>query len=226
MKAALIAVPAGAVHLTATKEQRGFRTKNSRNSLVSKAYNVLAARPLTNKMNRLQTYTASLRTDSVAFFSTSAAVPTYYGYVFALSQFADVTAYTALFDQYKIEEFEFWMEPQQSQSVVATNSGLLISKVDIDDANTPATLTSLQAGQSAIETNGQTGHYHKWRPHMAVALYSGTFTSYGNAPAGWIDCASAGVQMYGIKIGATATSSITVYNATIRARVSFRQSGL
>lgn len=61
---------------------------------------------------------------------------------------------------------------------------------------------------------------------MAVAVYSGAFTSFSNAPAGWIDAASPGVQMYGIKTAMTTSTAIIGYTINIKAIVSFRSPGI
>lgn len=61
---------------------------------------------------------------------------------------------------------------------------------------------------------------------MAVAVYSGAFTSFANAPSSWIDSGSPNVQHYGLKAAVTATAAVQTYNLQVRARVSFRQPGL
>jgi len=62
---------------------------------------------------------------------------------------------------------------------------------------------------------------------MAVAAFSGAFTSYSNVPAGWIDSASPGVQHYGLKLYFESTPfGVISYEYSVRAKVSFRGPGI
>jgi len=65
-------------------------------------------------------------------------------------------------------------------------------------------------------------HYRKFIPHVAVASYSGTFTSFTNEVAPWIDIASPSVQHYGLKTACTPTTAVVQYTARARLSVSFR----
>jgi len=189
-------------------------------------FNPIAGRPYpTNHISLEQ----SIRCEDTAVFTnftTSVAVGTYAGYYFALASFGAVTAYTAFFDQYRIEQCELWFEPQD----VAASGQLfanLATCVDLDDANTPATYATVADHQGAMVGGGGAGRYHKWVPHMAVATYSGTFTSYANEPAGWIDCSSPNVQHFGLKVASFPTpAAAQVYTVNVRAVFSFRAPGI
>jgi len=61
---------------------------------------------------------------------------------------------------------------------------------------------------------------------MAVAAYSGAFTSYSNLVGGWIDSASPAVQHYGIKLATPIATGSIAYTMTARAVVSFRSPGI
>jgi len=206
---------------------RGKRgnVRNS-NAIVSKAYNTVAGRPVRHIVNREQIISANLRFELNQFLTTSTSVNTFYSTFFALSNFLGFAEYSGLFDQYRFEMIEVWIEPVSTQSTVMANIGELFSAVDLDDAVLPTLLSTISDKQNSLVTNGMDGHYHRWRPHTALAAYSGTFTSFANSPSIWIDAGSPNVQHYGIKVGALPTSAQFSYNMQVRARLSFKQPGI
>ncbi len=203
--------------------KRAPRAKGGKNSkittrIVGKFYNPVAGRPCRAVTTQDNSILVTLTNNSPPSFSTSTTVPTFLGYYAALSQFS-ASNYTALFDQYRIEQLELWLEPENTNAICAE----LATCVDYDDANAPGSIANVADRQDALVGMGAAGRYHKWVPHVAVAAYSGTFTSFINEPAPWVDSASTGVQHYGFKIAALATpSSVVNYLITVRAVVRFR----
>lgn len=227
--ATLTHLPSGMVGATRARAVRASRTTRRKLKdcqIVSKSYNTVASRPINRVITRNQIYHANLRLDAIGIFTTSTSIPTYYGQSFSLNDFADRTIYTGCFDQYRIMEFELWLEPQVSQSSAIANVGTVSSAIDLDDATVPLSIDSVEGKQNALTTGALDGHYHRWKPHMAIAAYSGVFTSFASVPAGWIDSASPSVAHYGVKYAARATSAAIVYNVMVRARVEFRQAGI
>lgn len=188
-------------------------------------FNPQAGRPYPKLSTNDTQITACLEITSSAFTS-SLTVPTYYGRSFQLSDFGNVAEYTALFDQYRFDSIEAWIEPSIVESSTLS-SPLYYSAVDVDDGNTPAVSTTVAAKQGVLSSSVGTGHYHKWQPHMAIAAFSGAFTSYSNEVAGWIDSASPSVQHYGLKCAIPGVDSVVrIFYLTIRAKVSFRAPGI
>lgn len=219
-KSQLTAIPSGSLRST-----RSRRKNKGKLGVISKTYNQAASRPIAIKRNNPGMITVNLRIDFVSAFSTSAAVVNTGASSFNLGQFNGTSQYTGLFDQYRFDEIEAWLEPQASYLATA-NCGVVVTAIDVDDANSPGTIEAVEDKQNSLSASGICGHYHRWQPHMAVAVYSGAFTSFQNAPADWIDSASNTVQHYGIKYASSVTTAVQNYNLTIRARVSFRNPGL
>lgn len=226
-----MALPAGLIDPTG-RVSYSKKTKNNKNNkkrkeiIVSQAYNSVSVRPLLRRAIGMQIITVNLRVDFAAAFSTSATVPTYGSSSFNMGQFNGTAEYLGLFDQYRFNYLEAWLEPA---AVIVNNvqSGLIVSAVDLDDANTPTTVQQVEDKPSSIVTTGNAAHYHRWIPHIAVAAYSGAFTAFSNAESQWIDSASNTVQHYGIKYcSSAATTAVYSYNLSIRANVSFRQPGI
>jgi len=124
----------------------------------------------------------------------------------SVSQFS---SWAAVFDQYLIREVEVWITTAFSPAATAVNYGNenLYLVVDYDDANALTTVAGALAYENVIAAPVTNGHYRKWRPHIAVAAYSGTFTSFKNEVSDWIDVASPNVQHYGLKVVADVTST-------------------
>jgi hypothetical protein len=161
-------------------------------------------------------------------FSTSASVTVFYATAITLNSFDNYSEYTGLFDQYRIDDVEVWIDAASPglASTASTNVGQLFTAVDLDDNTAPSSIVQVESKPGACVTTGMVGHYHRWKPHMAVAVYSGTFTSFANAPSNWIDSASPGVAHYGIKLAHSLTDSVYKYNVMVRAKVSFRAPGI
>jgi hypothetical protein len=193
------------------------------------AYGVMSKCPAISKhISGLQTIRVQCTQQDPDLLNTSTTVPTYLGQLFTLAaNVPNYAAYTAIFDEYKIDEVEVWITPNPVSSVAAsTVRGLWSSAVDYDDANTPASISTVSDKQSNLTTTVDEAHYHKWTPKFAVGTYSGTFVSFGSS-TGWLDCASPNVQHYGLKVAFSQTAGgIQFVSMTSRLTISFRGPGI
>lgn len=156
--------------------------------------------------------------------TTSTIADTFSSNEIQISSFADSAQYLALFDQYKIEKVEMWLEPLAAQGT--TVFGYFVSCVDYDDANTPTSRQQVEAKQTSVATTSGSAHYHVWQPHVAVAGYSGTFAGFLNAPSPWVDSASNNIQHYGLKFAFGPTPVAVTYAVRARIHAAFRAPGL
>jgi len=152
-----------------------------------------------------------------AVLTTSNAVQVAAGLSFTLSLLSDATDYTALFDQYRVDRCEFWIIPQ-SQAL----GSLMKSVVDYDNTTTTATNAYFDAYSNCHTTTLAQGHYRSFVPHIAIAAYAGAFTSFANAGPQWLDCASPGINHYGIKWTAEVTPAAIPIDVVLRVHMSFR----
>jgi len=157
--------------------------------------------------------------------TTSTSNPTFATTYFSLSNFYSYAEYTGLFDQYRFDELEIWIEPQLNASATAATSSWF-SAVDFDDVAVPTIMGTVAAKQGAVGSNTGAGHYHRFIPHMAVAAYGGAFTQFANVPPDWIDSGSPNVQHYGIKSAFETEGVARPFRAIVRAKVSFRAPGI
>lgn len=220
--ASMSALPATMVQ-PVLRRQKGGGRRSKKADFVARFFNPVAGRPFP-AVTRLQQTIRVTDEYTGLLFQTSTTVPVYAASAFTISSFAGTTAYLSVFDQYMIEKIEVWLESPAAQG--STSFDTLITAIDLDDANTPTSVAEVERKQGALIGSGGAGRYHAWCPHMAVAAYSGAFTSYSNVPAGWIDSASPSVQHFGFKTAASPTGVALYYNIRVRATVLFRAPGL
>jgi len=136
------------------------------------------------------------RTYAGGTITPSTTIPQAGALSFALSSLPDYTEFTALFDQYRIIQASVSFEPT---SLVSTSTPL-ITVLDYDDAVVPTSLNMLYEYETMQSSTSGTMQKRVLTPKLALAAYSGVFTSFGVAPTGtWIDSASPSVLYYGVK---------------------------
>jgi len=160
-----------------------------------------------------------------SYLASSATVPVFKALSLSIGGAGPNTAYLAAFDQYRLDMAEVIFRPRVDVAVSAAfNSGNLATTIDFDDATTPTTFNSVCERPLAVMSRGDEVQKRTWRPRMAVAAYSGVFTSFANMADQWCDVASTGIQFYGLKMAWTATDAVYQYDATVRCLWSFRES--
>jgi hypothetical protein len=175
--------------------------------------------PLTNHIYQVQqvqdqgtvlTSSITVPTNGASFFTAST----------LMGQFG---SFAAVFDQYRIDRIEAWLIPTLAASANTIEAGLFTSAVDYDNASATGNSGVLQH-QNAVATPPQVGHYHSWRPHIALDVYNGSFATGGfaNKPSDWIDSSSASVQHYGLLYAISITSAVNTYDLVTRVTCSFR----
>jgi len=159
--------------------------------------------------------------------TSSAGGEVVYTQSFVLSNLPQVSALTAVFDQYKIDTVEVWIIPNTNTTGNAAGfDGYTISSViDYDDDSTSGvTSASLQQYQNCVMSSRFEGIYRKWRPHVQGALNNASNSLVGseNLTSPWIDCAQPSIKHYGLKLVQTATATTAVVAVRARFTVSFR----
>jgi len=156
--------------------------------------------------------------NNLVFTSTVTVGQANYGTASFYAMLSDVTnagEFTALYDRYTIVGCKLSLTPYSTVassgaavSPLAQQPALIMHHVkDYDDVALPS---ASEAGVDAIRqyTNYRSVNLMSrmgkpinifFRPRVAIAAYSGAFTSYKNVPFGWCDVASPAVQGYGWK---------------------------
>lgn len=204
------------------KTSKGSRGKGKEKE-TGKVYT--PSNPPPNLMNRVPSnvpYKFTQQIPEASLLVTSTTLQTFASKYFTIADLDQYTSLSAVFDQYIIMEVEVWIEPQLTGGAFAVNAGNLYSVIDYDDANNLTSTASACDYTNVISSNGQDSHYRRFSPHIAVGAYSGTFTSFKNERAGWIDFASTGVQHYGLKVACTPTTASFTYQIRSRYHIMCR----
>lgn len=209
-----------------SKKQRPKRAQKPRKNFKGGPTSLITDRQL-QKTGDNRVVTVVKLVDKGAITS-STSVDTLGGFAFSLSDLNEVTSFTNLFDQYKIIKIQVELIPLTIPATMnatgAFYSTALLMAIDYDDSGTPASLQVVKNYQNVriIPPGTQRVYKFAFEPHMALAAYSGSFTSYANLKPRWIDASSTGVVHYGLKYG-VATSAVQVqFQVLTRYVVQFR----
>jgi hypothetical protein len=146
--------------------------------------------------------------------TTSTVAATFSANSFAVSSLDQINSLTAVFDQYRVAMVEITYIPVELN--YGLSSGLFTSVIDYDDSAALTTVPQALDYSNSITVGGGAVLRRTFVPHMAMAAYSGAFTSFANEGPKWIDAASTGVQHFGVKTAATITTQVVTYNALVR----------
>lgn len=137
------------------------------------------------------------------------AVPVRTAISFPLSLVPNVTEYTSLFDQYKINGIAFRVVPKTSGQFQGASSGVanpigygqVVSVIDYDDSVTPLNKDQLLEYGSVKFSKCNWIHKRYLKPKILTRAQINSVTD-GNvsAKATWIDTVNPDVQHYGIKL--------------------------
>jgi len=196
------------------------RGRGKKGGEISKVYTF--SNPPPYNMNYVRAnlpYRFSQQFAETTVFTSSTTLATFSATSFNFNQLDNATAYQTLFDQYIIDEIEVWIEPLTTSSNGGAG-GYLYSVIDYDDGSVLSNVAAAADYTNVMVSASTEGHYRRFKPHIAVAAYSGTFTSFTNEPAQWIDMSSPSVQHYGVKTACSTTTAAVIF--TLRARFHFR----
>jgi len=172
-----------------------------------------------SKDNKIYNLTQTAVNRSV--LSANSALPVGFARSFQVSDLAQATTLLSVFDQYRIMQVEVWLKPQ-SASVGTQTATSLYTVLDYDDATTPISENQMQQYTNVTISAVVEGIYRRFRPHIAVAVYSGAFTSFKNELSDWIDSGSPNVQHYGFKALISPGPTTLAYDLEYRYWVQFR----
>jgi hypothetical protein len=143
---------------------------------------------------------------------------------FSLSSLPDYTEFTGLFDAYRIVGVKVCFYPAFLDTTATTLYPPIYTVIDYDDSNTTSTAAYGEYDSCQVV---QTGQYFERTlvPRVAIAAYSGAFTSFGQKAKMWIDCGSPSVNHYGLKYGIDiAGAANTLWTAVAHYSLEFRES--
>jgi hypothetical protein len=161
--------------------------------------------------------------ETTGAYSSSTTLQTFFAASFNIANLDQVSTLTSLFDQYRIVWVEVWLLPRfADNSSTSINPGLTTTVIDYDDGAALTTVAAALDYQNALTAPSTLGHYRKFRPHIAIAGYTGSFAGYTNFTSPWIDCSTTNIQHYGLKAATTVTSTSITFDLISRLHCEFR----
>lgn len=130
----------------------------------------------------------------------------------------------SLFDQYRFIACRFRLLPRQNLLAPSTSTyPPLYTVIDYDNATAPSSRAAIQSYANCTESQVYESVERSFCPHIAVAAYSGSFSSYSNMAMVWIDSASPSVQHYGLKYWIdTCPTATPVWDIVVEYWIQFR----
>lgn len=152
---------------------------------------------------------------------------------FKLADLPNYTEYTNLYDEYRIKAVKVMFLPTLNSNVELETSGTssslttipsLYTWIDNDDNTAPTAITQGQQFQS-FKCHGLLDRMRQRSlvPECSTALYSGTFTSYGQVKNQWIDNNSPSVVHFGLKFGIINCSNNGAFDVVLTYYLEFRK---
>jgi hypothetical protein len=143
--------------------------------------------------------------------STSAAEGLY-GYSTTFDQITDYTSCQNLYDRYKISKVTWHIKgnTQPPLPAASPSASYLFACIDFDDGSAPSSVAVVGNYDNAVIATASEDLLITYKPKVALAAYSGAFTSYASQGDQWIDMGSPSVQHYGLKIGVSQSTSTNV----------------
>jgi len=178
--------------------------------------------PLASTINT-KVYDIIQHTGTPVTISSSTTLATFGIVNFYLNLLDQATQLAAVFDQYRVMMMEVSVLPRvNTEYLPAVNTGLLTTVIDYDDSTALTTTAQAYDYENALTGRGLDPQKRTFIPHIAVASYSGSFTSYANRAQQWIDCSSGGVFHYGLKTAWSPTDAVYTCDLVTRVWMQFR----
>jgi len=154
--------------------------------------------------------------------STSATV--YLGQQFQLSQLPNATAFTTVFDEYRIEEIEYTLQPRANMSTNQQQIAPVGCVLDWDDAVAPTSFDVLRQYATYRQTLGTESFVRRFQPAVSREFYNGPSlpSGQGRIMSPWIDVAFDQVPHYGLKLAISPSPVAVTYDVFTRFKVQLR----
>lgn len=161
-------------------------------------------------------------TGTIAYSTTDI----FFSLYFQAGDLPQISSFSALFDQYRIEEVKVHFFPVFNQSAQLASpdyADLVMVVKDYDDATVPTTRGQILEYEDIVVKWMYNPFTVQLKPRAAVAAYNGSFSAYTNVKAPWIDLATTNTQHYGLKGHFGATSAGGCYwRVVCEMAISFR----
>lgn len=195
------------------QSHRDRKTKKGRNKVPR-----FPSPAVTNRPNAVYNI---YKTATTAEVTTSTTIQVASSVNFSLGQVPDAGDLIKVFDQYRIAMVEIQFLPRANMVTDFGGFNRYVTVIDYVDS-TNVNFNEAEAYPSAMVTEIMKPQTRTIIPRVAVAVYSGAFTSFMSETAPWIDCGSPNVQHYGVKYVFLASTLVAKVDIKYRYHFQFR----
>lgn len=139
------------------------------------------------------------------YSSTGVIVPagtgfSFNAYNFTLSVLPNITDFTSLYDQYKINGVKFSLIPRHTEvGITAAVGSQVMSVLDFDDDSVPTSINDLLQYGNMKQTRGNVNHSRYFKPSIRTSVDVIGGTGYQISKPRWLDLANLTIKHYGLK---------------------------
>jgi hypothetical protein len=146
------------------------------------------------KRNKIYTFED---TQDLGIVATSATLEVDTSYSFNLNSAGNASAFTSLFDTWRIAQITIKFVPQFFSG--ATQIPPVLTVIDYDDTTT--TPISALINYDTLKISPGNAYFERtFAPKLALSNYTGAFGGFSQAST-WVDCNSSTTLWYGLKLG-------------------------
>jgi len=171
-------------------------------------------------------YTLDLVINILFQVQSSATLNQYGGQSFMLADYTNYSAWTTLFDKYRINHVVLKFDPTGIQ--LNTQTGVtapeFATALDFDNAATPGSFDTVIRKERSTLCNATTAFERKFVPRVSREVYyNGVTPGYEEAQGGvWLDCSNASIPHFGlVYVMGTATNTSYTYRVQAVYNVTF-----
>jgi hypothetical protein len=167
--------------------------------------------------NVVSSYFSQNVTPSATLFTSGAVF-------FQLSYITDYVYYTQVFDAYRVVQLEVQFIPHV-QAGSGAQVPLFYTCIDYDDNNAPSNGAIIMQYDSCQINPSTVLVSRNLAPKASLSVYTGGVAAGYAQSSGssWFDCASSGIDFYGVKFGIeSAPSAVVYYEVIVTAFVQFK----
>jgi hypothetical protein len=170
-------------------------------------------------VQRIDTFTSSTGISSSTIYQTGA-TEVLGQIAFELADLSQVSTFSSMFDQYRIDRVHLRITPKNNSvflaSIAAPNQSLptVFVVVDFDDATAPSSVDELRQYSSCQEVGIGAAIDIVLQPSITPAVWSGgAFSGYGVTDSSmWLDIANTGIPHFGVKFGVPGLQASATYS--------------
>jgi len=209
-------------YTAATNARRLQMQRQARTRIISRV-----PRPVSS---RYQQWTLSTKIEPATntYIQGSSIGPGLFSWSFRVQDLPDFTAYSSIWDEYRMDKITMIISPVTQASNPATAPGFspLVVALDFDDSITPTSYSQvLQYGTAVLYGQMTQPVSRSFKPKYRGVAYNGTTGVNASTLGGFIDLTAGDVEHYGVKAAIRQGTSTSVQNFYIvfKYTVTFRR---